>query len=325
VSGLRTRFTELLGIEHPVVSAGMAGSAGGELAGRVSAAGGLGIVGASNQTPERIQDEVGRARELTDRPIGVNLLLFGNEELVDEVLELEPAVLSTAWAREDQDLAQIFGRAHERGVRVMHMVTAPGDARAAVEAGADIVVAQGTEGGGHVGEIGTTVIVRQVVKEAPHVPVLAAGGFADGAGLAAALALGADGILLGTRFLASDEAALHALNKEGVVGTGSEDTIRTSVLDAFTGNDWPGAWSRARRSRFVEEWLGREPELRRRREEVRERVRAAYERRDPDQLVLWLGQSAGLVEAVEPAAAIVERILREAEEILRERLPRLLH
>lgn len=324
MSGLRTSFTDLLGIEHPIVSAGMAGSAGGQLAGRVSEAGGLGVIGASAQTPEWIRAEVGRARELTDRPFAVNLLLFRNEELVEAVLEHEPSVLSTAWAREDQDLARIFARAHERGVRVMHMVTAPGDARAAVEAGADVVVAQGTEGGGHVGEIGTTVIVRQVVKEAPDVPVLAAGGFADGAGLAAALALGADGVLLGTRFLATDEAVLHELNKEGVVATGSGDTIRTSVLDAFTGNDWPGAWSRARRSRFVEEWLGREPELRRRREEVRERLRAAYGRGDPDQLVLWVGQSAGLVDAVEPASELVDRIVREAELILRERLPGLL-
>jgi NAD(P)H-dependent flavin oxidoreductase YrpB (nitropropane dioxygenase family) len=325
VSPIRTRFTELVGVEHPVVSAGMGGgAAGGELAGRVSGAGGLGVVGASWLTPERMQEEVERAREITGNPIGVNLLLFGNEALVDRVVELEPAVLSTAWARDDQDLAAVFGRAHERGVKVMHMVTTPRDAVAAAEAGADVIVAQGTEGGGHVGEIGTTVIVRQVAKDVAPVPVIAAGGFADGAGLAAALALGADGVLLGTRFLASEEANAKGLEKDAIVATGSEDTILTSLLDSFSGRDWPGAWSRALRSRFVEEWLGREPELRRRRSEVRERVNAAYERGDTDHLVLWLGQSAGLVESVEPAGEIVARIVAEAEEILRERLPALL-
>jgi NAD(P)H-dependent flavin oxidoreductase YrpB (nitropropane dioxygenase family) len=222
VTGIRTPFTELLGVEHPVVSAGMAGgAAGGELAGAVSEAGGLGIVGASLLDPDRVEAEVRRARELTTKPIGVNLLLFGNEALIEPVLELEPAVLSTAWARDDQDLEAIFARAHERGAKVMHMVTTVGDAVGAMDAGADVVVAQGTEGGGHVGEVGTAVLVRQVAKAIPPVPVLAAGGLADGAGLVAALALGADGILMGTRFIATDEAAFDQFDKEGLVRAGA--------------------------------------------------------------------------------------------------------
>ena len=266
MSGIRTPFTELVGIEHPVVSAGMGGgTAGGELAGAVSEAGGLGVVGASWLKPEAMQAEVARARELTSKPIGVNLLLFGNEALIEPVLELEPAVFSTAWPRDDQDLAAIFARAHERGAKVMHMVTTLRDAVAAVEAGADVVVAQGTEGGGHVGEIGSTVIVRQAVKAVAPVPVLAAGGYADGAGLASALALGADGVLLGTRFLASAECDADGMYKDAVVACESEDTMLTTVLDSLSGRDWPGAWSRAARTKFVEEWLGREPELRRQR------------------------------------------------------------
>ena len=322
MSGIRTRFTELVGVEHPLVSAGMGGgAAGGELAGAVSEAGGLGVVGASWLSPEDMLAAVELARERTAKPIGVNLLLFGNEALIEPALELEPAVFSTAWPRDDQDLGAIFARAHERGALVMHMVATLPDAVAAAEAGADVIVAQGTEGGGHVGEIGTTVLVRQVVKALPDVPVLAAGGLADGAALAAMLALGADGALLGTRFMASDEFAASDFVKDVVVGSNGHDTILTSVLDTLQGRDWPGAWSRAARTRFVEEWLGREPELRRRREAVRERLRAAREQGDTDYYGVWLGQSAGLVDAIEPAGEIVRRIVAEAVEILSERLP----
>ena len=325
MSGIRTAFTELVGIEHPVVSAGMGGgAAGGELAGAVSEAGALGIVGASWLTPERMQAEVERARKLTSKPIGINVLLFGNEDLIEPLLELEPAVLSTAWPRDDQDLRALFSQAHDRGVKVMHMVTALPDAVAAAEAGADVIVAQGTEGGGHVGEIGTTVVVRQVVKAVAPVPVLAAGGFADGAGLASALALGADGVLLGTRFLASAECDADAMYKDAVVACESEDTVLTTVLDSLSGRDWPGAWSRAARTRFVEEWLGREPELRRRRAAVRARLAAAVEDGDVEYQALWLGQSAGLVDSVEPAGELVHAIVAEAEAILRDRLPALL-
>ena len=314
---IRTPFTELLGIEHPVVSAGMGGgTAGGELAGAVSEAGGLGVIGASWLKPEAMRAEVARARELTSKPIGVNLLLFGNDALIEPVLELGPAVFSTAWPRDDQDLAAIFAQAHERGAKVMHMVVSLPDAAAAVEAGADVVVAQGTDGGGHVGTIGTTVLVRQVAKMVTSVPVLAAGGFADGAGLAAALALGADGVLLGTRFMATDECALTPFDKEGIVATDAQDTIVTSVHDTFSGRDWPGAWSRGPRNRFVEEWLGREPELRRRRQQVRERLFAAEKRGDHDYWLMWFGQSVGLVDAVRPAGDVVREIVAEAEQIL---------
>ena len=319
MSAIRTAFTDLLAIDHPVVSAGMGGgAAGGELAGAVSEAGGLGIVGASWLGADAMRAEVERARELTSKPIGVNLLLFGNEALIDPVLELEPAILSTAWARDDQDLAAIFTRAHERGAKVMHMVATLPDAIAAAEAGADVIVAQGTEGGGHVGQIATTVLVRQVVKAVAPVPVLAAGGLADGAGLAAVLALGADGILLGTRFIATDEYAGTLFEKEGIVASDGHDTIVTSVHDTFSGRDWPGAWSRGPRNRFVEEWLGREPELRRRRKEVREQLLAAQERGDHSYSRLWFGQSAGLVDSVKPAGEVVREIVADAVRILSE-------
>lgn len=162
---IRTSFTELVGVDHPVVCAGMgSGIANGELAGRVSEAGGLGVIGASFLEPEQVQQHVAQARAISVKPLGINLLLFENEPLLDGVLDASPAVLSTAWPRDDQDLHSIFARAHDRGCRVMHMVPTLADAERAADAGADVVVAQGTEGGGHVGLMGTSVIVRQVVK-----------------------------------------------------------------------------------------------------------------------------------------------------------------
>jgi NAD(P)H-dependent flavin oxidoreductase YrpB (nitropropane dioxygenase family) len=318
---IRTPFTELIGIDHAVVCAGMGGGfTSGDLVGRVSEAGGLGVIGASFLPPDEVAAIARRAREITSRPIGVNLLLHATEERVDEVLALEPAVFSTAWARDDQDLATIFARAHDGGAHVMHMVPTVADATRAAEAGADVIVAQGTEGGGHVGLIASTIIVPQVAKAVAPLPVLAAGGFANGAGLAAALALGGAGVLLGTRFLATDEAPVPEFYKEAILGSAGDDTILTTLADSFSGRDWPGAWDRVLRTRFVDEWVGREPELRRRRGEIRDKLERAEEENDPAYALLWSGQSAGLIDAVVPAADVVREIVRDAEEILRNQL-----
>jgi NAD(P)H-dependent flavin oxidoreductase YrpB (nitropropane dioxygenase family) len=318
---ISTPFTELIGIEHPVVCAGMGGGhSGGEVVGQVSEAGGLGVIGASFLPPDDVQEIARIAREITAKPIGVNLLLHATEDRVDEVLQLEPAVFSTAWPRDDQDLTAIFGSAHDRGSRVMHMIARVEDAVRAVEAGADVIVAQGSEGGGHIGDIGTVVIVRQVAKAVAPVPVLAAGGFADGAGLAAALALGAHGIVLGTRFLATEEAPLPAAYKQGIVASSGDDTVVTTLADSLSGRDWPGARARVRRTRFIEQWLGREPELRRHRDAAFAEL-DAMEESNADDGLMWIGQSSGLIDSILPAAEVVKQIVDEAEEILR-MLPR---
>jgi NAD(P)H-dependent flavin oxidoreductase YrpB (nitropropane dioxygenase family) len=314
---LRTRFTETVGVEHPVASAGMGGGAtSGELVGAVSEAGGLGVLGASFLQPADVDEMVQRARELTSKPLGINLLLHATEDRVDEILALQPEVFSTAWPRDDQDLRAIFARAHERGCKVMHMVPLVEDAIRAADAGADVIVAQGFEGGGHIGEVASTVIVRQVVKAVSPLPVLAAGGFVDGAGLAAALALGADGVLLGTRFLATDEAPVEQAYKEAIVASDGTDTVVTTLSDSLSGRDWPGAWVRLKRTRFVERWLGREPELRRRRAELWEEV-GAFQESNADDGLMWVGQSAGLIDEIKPAGDVVQEIVAEAEEILR--------
>ena len=321
---LRTPFTELLGIDHPVVGAGMGGGhTSAELVAAVSEAGGLGVFGASFIQPEELVAEVARIRELTGKPIGINLLLHAAEHLLDDVLSLEPAVLSTAWPRDDQDLAEIIRKAHDRGVRVMHMVPQVEDAVQAAEAGADVIVAQGFEGGGHIGEMASLVIVRQVARAVAPLPVLAAGGIADGRGLAAALALGADGVLLGTRFLATDEAPVENAYKQAIVASKGDDTIVTTVADTFTGRDWPGAWARVRRTRFVEQWVGREPELRRRRAAARA-VLGAVQESDEDDGLMFFGQSAAVIDSILPAGDVVREIVADAEEILRSRMPQFL-
>lgn len=318
---IRTRFTDLIGVEHPVASAGMGGGGtSGDLVGAVSEAGGLGVIGASFMSADAVAAMMRRARELTSKPVGINLLLHAAEDRIDEILALEPEIFSTAWPRDDQDLAAIFARAHDHGCRVMHMVPRVDDAERAVEAGADVIVAQGNEGGGHIGEIGTVVIVRQVAKAVAPVPVLAAGGFTDGAGLAAALALGADGLLLGTRFLATDEAPVEPAYKDAIVASEGDDTIMTTLSDSLSGRDWPGAWVRLRRTPFVLHWLGREPELRRRRKEVFAQL-DELEKSNADDGLMWIGQSAGLIDSIKPAAEVVREIVADAEEILRSRMP----
>jgi NAD(P)H-dependent flavin oxidoreductase YrpB (nitropropane dioxygenase family) len=264
-------------------------------------------------------------RQHTDRPFGLNLLLFiADDAAVEAVLAARPAVFSTAWAWPDQDLRALFARAHDVGCVVMHMVSTLLEAERSADAGADILVAQGTDGGGHIGLMGTMVFVPQVVRAVAPVPVLAAGGVADGAGLAAALMLGAEGVLLGTRFLATPEAPLPESYKRVLVESDGHDTLVTEIPDVASGRVWPGAYARVARNRFVEEWLGREGELRARQKEVAARLQAARAQGDADYGILYLGQTAGLIDAIEPAGALVERIASEAESLLRERAPGLI-
>src|SRR5438046_7850386 len=178
----------------------MGGGTSPELVAAVSNAGGLGIMGATDVEAGKLPALMAAIREKTDRPFGVNLLLHGaDEDQIREVLEAKPAVLSSAWPRDDQDLAEVFGRAHERGLKVVHMVPTADDASRAAEAGAYVIVAQGTDGGGHIGPVGTVVVVPAVVREVAPRPVLAAGGIPDGRGLAASRALGAARLVVGHR------------------------------------------------------------------------------------------------------------------------------
>jgi NAD(P)H-dependent flavin oxidoreductase YrpB (nitropropane dioxygenase family) len=240
------------------------------------------------------------------------------------MLGARPRVLSFAWAWPEQDLEVYHGRAHDIGALVMQMVSTVAEAERVAAAGADIVVAQGTEGGGHVGLMGTPPLVPMVARAVAPIPVLAAGGVADGAGLAASLALGAEGVLLGTRFLATREAPLPESYKRAIVDSDGHDTIVTEIPDVAAGQVWPGAYARVLRNRFVEQWIGREGELRHEQSAVGERLRRAREDGDVEQGVLLVGQTAGLIDAIEPAADLVSRISADAESILRNRLSQVL-
>jgi NAD(P)H-dependent flavin oxidoreductase YrpB (nitropropane dioxygenase family) len=321
VARLHTPLCDLLGITHPIVLGGMASGTAAELVAAVSNAGGLGILGASGRSPTEIREQTSRIRALTAAPFGVNILLFyGDEAAVKEVLAQRPAVAAFAWPTAEQDLAEMFARAHDVGARVMHMAARLDDAKRAAEAGADIIVAQGSEGGGHVGMMSTIVLVPQVVAAVAPIPVLAAGGIADGRGLAAALALGASGALLGTRFLATPEAPLHPHFKQAIVNSDGHDTDLTEIPDLITGRVWPGALARTWRNALLREWAGREWLLRQQRPQVAAAVAAARAAGDAERTPLLFGQDAGLIDAIEPVGDLMARMVREAQAIITERL-----
>jgi NAD(P)H-dependent flavin oxidoreductase YrpB (nitropropane dioxygenase family) len=291
-----------------------------ELVVAVSNAGGLGIQGCAGRSPAEIGLLADTIRASTAKPFGLNLLLFlATQEHIDAVLAARPPIVSSAWPWPETDLRTLFARAHDIGARVVHMVSTVHEARRAAEAGADAIVAQGTEGGGHVWLMGTMVLVPQVVRAVAPVPVLAAGGIADGAGLAAALMLGAEGVLLGTRFLATPEAPLPDNYKQAICRSDGHDTLLTEIPDIAAAQVWPGAFARALRTRFIEEFVGREDEVRRRRGELIARLRHAREVGDVDGGSLLIGQDAGLIDSIEPAAEIVTRLVREAEALLASR------
>ena len=322
---LRTRICDLLGVEHPVLLGGMSTHTTPEMVAGVSNAGGLGILGCAGMSPQAVARNAEEIRALSDRPFGMNLLLFmANDEAVSAVLAASPSVFSTAWGFPQAALAALFSRAHEGGAKVSHMASTVAEAERAVEAGADVIVAQGTEGGGHVGVMGTMPLVRMVVNAVAPVPVVAAGGVADGAGLAAALALGAEGVLLGTRFLASPESPLSADKKQAILDSDGHNTALTEIPDLISGRVWPGAYARTTRNRLIEDWMGREGELRYRRAEVAALVQEAHQAGDPDNSVMYTGQTAGLINDIQPVSAIVQNIVAEAEAILRQRLPHML-
>ena len=314
---MRTRFTEAFGVEHPVVLGGMGSATVPELVAAVSNAGGLGIQGAAGRRPAEIEALGTALHGLTERPFGLNLLLFmADEAQIAATLAAAAPVFSSAWPRPDQDLSALFDRAHAAGSRVMHMVSTVEEAERAAGAGADVIVAQGTEGGGHVGQISTMVIVPMVVRAVTPLPVLAAGGIATGAGLAAALMLGAEGVLLGTRFLASRESPWPESFKRAIVASDGHDTLLTEIPDIAKGNVWPGAYDRVQRNGLIAEWAGREHEVRRHASAIAAEMAKARRENDPTRGELNFGQAAGLIDDVPFAAELVVRIVREAGERL---------
>lgn len=322
---IRTPVCDLLEIEHPIALGGMGSIYAPNLVAAVSNAGGLGAMGCHGLSPDQIRTGVRTIRDLTNKPFALNFLIFDTrEESFATALALRPQVIAFAWPRPDQDVKSFITRAHDAGAKVTFMAGGVPEAVRAAECGADVIIAQGTEGGGHVSWLATMALVPMIDDAVAPIPVLAAGGIADGRGLVAALALGADGVLLGTRFLASQESSLHPNFKQAIVDADGHDTLLSEIPDVAAGKVWPGAMSRSKRNRFIERWAGREWALRQNQSEALLQVLAARKNGDIDEAPLSMGQDAGLIHDIPPAAEIVSRIARQAEQILRQRLPGLL-
>ena len=330
---LRTRLCDLLGIEIPIICAPMGPSiTSPELAATVSNAGGLGIISFGANPPDLLRQEIRRVRDLTDRPFGVNFILqFPVEESVTVCLEERVPVLSFFWG----DPSPYVERAHTAGCKVLDQVGSVQAAQRSAQVGVDAIIAQGFEAGGHVaGKVTTLALVPRVVDAVAPTPVIAAGGIADARGLVAALALGAEGVVLGTRLLATPEAYAHPVYKQKVLDATEEETVHTTLF----GGLWPNAPHRALRTAFVEEWLPREPRGGEQRpdEPVIGETTFAGQRMpvqrffaapptadtagDIESMALLAGQSVGLVREIRPAAEIVRELVEGASRIIEQRL-----
>lgn len=328
---LVTPFTRLLGIDHPIVQAPVGGASTPALAAAVANAGALGSLSLTWRSPATARALLRETRRLTDRPIAINLVLaWDPAERLAIALAEGVRVVSFFWGDPAPYVAQI----HAAGALVCHTVASAEEARRAVAAGVDLLVAQGWEAGGHVwGEVATLPLVPRVVDAADPVPVLAAGGIADGRGLAAALALGAAGVWLGTRFLLAEEAATHPRYRERLRDAAESDTLRAELFDG----GWPNAPARTLRTETVRRWeaTGRPAPGHRPgdgetigRDELGEEV-VRYGSAAPlvgatgdiEAMALYAGQGVGLVGHSQPAADIVRETVDGAVRTLRRLAP----
>lgn len=318
----------LLGIEIPIVQAPMGGAVPADLAAAVSNAGALGTLPLWRADSETLRDTLRKMRSLSSRPFAVNLNMeFPQEDRLEACLEEGVPIISFFW----RDPGALVKRAKSAGAVVMYTVGTADDARRAVDGGVDVIVAQGWEAGGHVrGTVATLPLVPAIVDAVGDTPVVAAGGIADGRGMAAALALGASGVWVGTRFLASEEISIHPEYRSRILAACENDTVYCESL--FDGG-WRNAPHRVLRNSTVRDWeaAGRPPRGQRPREGeivARSPGRGEIDRyasltAGPDTegeiepLSLWSGQSVALVRKVQPAAEIVREMNEEANGILR--------
>ncbi|MGE0210581.1 MAG: NAD(P)H-dependent flavin oxidoreductase [Parvibaculaceae bacterium] len=318
---MRTRITELFEIEHPIVLAPMGGVAGGALAAAVTRAGGLGLIGCGYGDPragygseEWISQQFDAAG---NQKVGAGFITWSlarKPELLDLILArgADPVFLSFG------DPAPFVPAIRDAGRTLILQVSSLAEARTAKALGADAIVAQGTEAGGH-GTSGRALftLLPAIVDAVSPTPVLAAGGISDGRGLAAALMLGAEGVLLGTRFFATREALGSNAMKQRIVGSSGDDTLRTEIFDIVRRFDWPRPYTgRAIANAFSGNWHGREKELRRYIDAEEARYEEARKAGDVETSVLFAGEGIDLITDIPSAAEIVERMVREAEALL---------
>lgn len=315
---MTTRLTEFFGIEHPILSAPMALISGGRLAAAVTSSGGLGLIGGGYGDSDWLQREFALA---DGERVGCGFITWSlarKPELLDETLERQPATIMLSFG----DLQPFAEQIHAAGVPLIAQVQTLDHARQALDAGAEILAAQGGEAGGHGMTVRSTFtlvpdVVDLAAERAPETLVLAAGGVADGRGLAAALVLGADGVLVGTRFWASPEALVSPRAHERAVGSGGDDTYRTRVYDVVRRLDWPPEYNeRALSNPFVDGWHGNEAALLSSLPDAVSTFEAAIAAEDFEAAAILVGEAIGRIDAVRPAADIVVDMAAEADRIL---------
>lgn len=310
---ITTRLTRRLGLSAPILSAPMAFVSGGHLAAAVSGAGGLGLIGGGYGDAAFVEAEF---RAAGNARVGCGFItwrLADNRAALDAALAHRPAAVMLSFG----DPAPYADAIHAAGAVLIAQVQTLAGAKEALAAGAEIIVAQGTEAGGHGATRGTITLVPEVRDHAGEALVVAAGGIADGRGLAAALALGADGVLMGTRFYAAEEALSHPRHRAAAVAADGDGTLRQSATDIARGYDWPAPYTaRVMRNAFTDRWHGRDAEHRAAAAAEAPAYAAAYGAGDPENVGVFVGEATGLVREVLPAGEIVERTVREAEDVL---------
>ncbi len=299
------RICELLGIEYPIIQGGMAWVATAELAAAVSNGGGLGLIAAGGAPAEVVREQIKKARTLTDKPFGVNVMLMNPnaDEIMQVIIEEKPAVVATGAGNPGKYIAPL----KEAGIKIMPVIASVAMAKRMEKAGADAVIAEGTEAGGHIGELTTMVLTPQVV-DAVSIPVVSAGGYADSRGTRAAFALGADGIQVGTRFICSTECLAHENYKNAVLKAKDRDAVVTGRST--------GAPVRALKNKLTREY-DRLEKAGASFEEIEALgvggLRRAFEEGDVQTGSLMAGQSAAMVKKIEPCADIIKDYFKGVE------------
>ncbi|MEM7069123.1 MAG: nitronate monooxygenase [Pseudomonadota bacterium] len=314
---LQTRLTEKLDIKHPVIQAPMAFAAGGKLAASVSQAGGLGLIGGGYGDPEWVDEQFTQAG---NQPVGCGFITWSlakQPELLTRTLERKPKAIFLSFA----DPAPFVDEIKASGTTFICQVQRLDHAKHAVDCGADIIIAQGTEAGGHGAKRATMTFVPEVAdmlaNRSPDTLLCAAGGIGDGRGLAASLMLGADGVLVGSRFWASSEALVGPnMHKASIAATGDE-TIRSSVMDIARRLDWPKDYTcRVLENPFTDRWHKDIDGLIANADEEADKWRTAWQKDDPQGSNTFVGEVTGLIHEIRPAATILEGLVKEAEAVI---------
>ncbi|HJG04779.1 MAG TPA: nitronate monooxygenase [Megamonas funiformis] len=303
-------ITEVLGIKYPIIQGGMAWISDAKLAAAVSNAGGAGIISCGGRTTEYVRKEIRKAKQLTDKPFGVNVMLMApnKDEIVDVICEEKPAFVTLGAGNP----VPYFAKLKEAGIKVIPVIPNVKLAKRVAAAGADAMVAEGMEAGGHIGVLTTMALMTQVIPEIKDIPVVMAGGFGDGRGLAAAMLMGAGGVQMGTRFLVAEECSVHENMKQKLIEAIDTDTIVTGLT--------LGGAVRGIKNKFSTEFVQKENEGKTSKEELIRMAtgtnKLAAVEGDVVNGMMQAGQSLTVLQKVEPVATIIEDIMKQARETL---------